>query len=88
MPFDLSVSLLSWLHFPPALQTVFYMVVVVSTVRIYVRGLQDSEHFTAGHQAAVREPLAQGITELLLPTPFADLSFDNLSTVNIFGYVL
>src|SRR5215831_6559199 len=62
-------------------QSVFRMVVVLATVRFDVRGLQYCQNLTAGYQAAIAIPLTQGVAELLLAPPFANLSLNHLSPI-------
>jgi hypothetical protein len=59
------------------------MVIVFAAVWLDVRGLKHCQNLTAGYQAAVSVPLTQGVAELLLAPPFANLSLDHLSPVTL-----
>jgi len=59
------------------------MIVVFAAVWLDVRSLQHRQNLTAGYQAAVSIPLTQGVAELLLAPPFANLSLDHLSPVTL-----
>src|SRR5438552_792221 len=69
-------------------QAVGWVVVVLSAVRADVRRLKNRQNLAPSDQATVAVPLTQGVTELLLPSPLADLSLNHLSPVTLLWNVV